>query len=127
MQIPLVPKRLMLSGDSPNPIFPQDWHFRQAIDYSISLNYAVLNYAMRYKDQVLWNIYQMGRNSIEKGQRDQWSLSPSKVEAIKTAYLADNDRESKAFPKTIPSKYLHGSLQQPANRDPRTPAPTAPG
>ena len=29
------------------PIAPQEWHFRQSIDYSISLNRAVLDYASR--------------------------------------------------------------------------------
>src|SRR5690606_15766353 len=83
--IPLVPSRLIPSSNTQNPVLPQRWHFRQSIDYSISLNYAVLGYAARYRDEVLYNIYRMGRNSIEKGNKDTWSLSPSKVAIVEQA------------------------------------------
>ena len=63
--IPLVPQRLIPNSGLPNPILPQKWYFKNSIDYSISLNYAVLNYAARYKDELLYNIYTMGRHSIE--------------------------------------------------------------
>jgi hypothetical protein len=43
--IPLVTSRLIPNAATPNPIVPQKWLFRQSIDYSVSLNYAVLNYA----------------------------------------------------------------------------------
>ena len=45
-KVPLVPARLIPNMATPNPVTPQDWHFRQSIDYSVSLNYAVLNYAV---------------------------------------------------------------------------------
>jgi hypothetical protein len=57
---------------------PAEMVFRQSIDYSISLNYAVLDYASRYRDELLYNIYKMGRNSIERGSKDYWTLSPKK-------------------------------------------------
>ncbi|MBC7417618.1 MAG: peptidase, partial [Pedobacter sp.] len=68
--IPLVPSRLLPNGDSPNPILPQKWYFKNSIDYSVSLNYAVLNYAQRHSDELLFNIYQMGKNSIDRGSKD---------------------------------------------------------
>ena len=67
-EIPLVPARLLPNGDSPNPVLPQKWYFKNSIDYSVSLNYAVLNYAQRYRDELLFNIYKMGKNSIERGE-----------------------------------------------------------
>ncbi|MFT3827693.1 MAG: M14 family metallopeptidase [Chitinophagaceae bacterium] len=88
-EVPLVPSRLIPNGGTPFPVTPQVWHFRQSIDYSVSLNYAVLGYASRYRDEVLYNIYKMGRNSIERGSKDYWSLSPKKVEAINAAYQKD--------------------------------------
>ncbi|MBC6110171.1 M14 metallopeptidase family protein [Pedobacter fastidiosus] len=88
--IPLVPSRLLPSGDSPNPITPRKWYFKNSIDYSVSLNYAVLGYAQRYRDELLFNIYQMGRNSIDRGSKDNWSFSPKKIEAINEA--AKNDK-----------------------------------
>ena len=44
-QIGFVPDRLLARGDLPSPIAPQTWHFRQSIDYSITANYAVLDFA----------------------------------------------------------------------------------
>ena len=74
--IPLVPQRLIPNSGLPNPILPQKWYFKNSIDYSISLNYAVLNYAARYKDELLYNIYTMGRHSIDAGNKDNWTLYP---------------------------------------------------
>src|SRR5690554_879921 len=88
-EIPLVPSRLLPTGDTPNPVLPQKWHFRQSIDYSISMNYAVLKYAARQRDEVLFNIYRMGLNSIEKGSQDHWSFSPSKIDVINQSYAEE--------------------------------------
>jgi hypothetical protein len=84
--VPLIPQRLIPNGATPNPVIPQQWHFRQSIDYSVSLNYAVLDYAVRYRDQLLFNIYRMGKNSIERGSRDYWTLSPKRIEEINQLY-----------------------------------------
>ncbi|MBC8152576.1 MAG: peptidase, partial [Bacteroidetes bacterium] len=84
--IPLVPARLIPNGATPFPVTPQKWHFKQSIDYSISLNYATLNYAARHADELLFNIYRMGKNSIERGSRNYTTLSPKRAEAINTAY-----------------------------------------
>ena len=81
-EVPLVPQRLIPNGATPNPVTPQKWLFRQSIDYSVSLNYAVLDYAVRYRDELLYNIYKMGRNSIERGQQDHWTLSPKRIDEI---------------------------------------------
>lgn len=81
-EVPLVPQRLIPSGSTPFPVTPQKWLFRQSIDYSVSLNYAVLDYASRYRDELLYNIYQMGRNSIQRGSEDYWTLSPKRVDQI---------------------------------------------
>lgn len=82
INIPVVPDRLIPSSATSFPVLPQRWHFRQSIDYSVSLNYGVLDYAMRHRDEVLYNIYKMGRNSIDKGNRDNWTLSTKRSEEI---------------------------------------------
>ncbi len=84
--IPVVTSRLIPNAATPNPVLPQKWLFRQSIDYSVSLNYAVLNYASRNRDELLYNIYLMGRNSIARGNKDTWTLSPSKAEAMNRMY-----------------------------------------
>jgi hypothetical protein len=82
MTIPLVPQRLIPNSGLPYPIQPQKWYFKNSIDYSISLNYAVLNYAARHKDEVLMNIYKMGKAAIDAGNKDNWTLFPNKVEML---------------------------------------------
>jgi len=102
--IPLVPDRLVPNSSTPNPVLPGPWRFRKSIDYSVSLNYAVLNYAMRYRDELLFNIYRMGKNSIDKGSKDHWALSPNKSAAIKTAYqesLKNNPGNRRGSDSTI--------------------------
>ena len=84
-KIPLVPSRLIPNSATPYPIEPQQWYFKNSIDYSVSLNYAVLNYASRHKDELLYNIYTMGKNSIDAGNKDTWTKSPKKVELLNDA------------------------------------------
>ncbi|HLL95664.1 MAG TPA: M14 metallopeptidase family protein [Spirosoma sp.] len=135
--IPLVPNRLIPNGATPYPIIPQKWHFRQSIDYSLSLNYATLDYAARHRDQLLYNIYHMGRNSIDRGSSHYWTLSPKRIESINTAYQADLKKtpptstsgtasttavaaSASGNPRSgIPAKYFTTVLQDSAQRDPR--------
>ncbi|WPU95278.1 M14 metallopeptidase family protein [Mucilaginibacter sabulilitoris] len=136
--IPVVPQRLIPNGATPNPVLPQSvWHFRQSIDYSVSLNYAVLDYAARQHDEVLFNIYRMGKNAIERGNEDHWTLSPKRSEAITKAYKSDQKDTSKRAGASagegnpddpmgwstrgnnIPIKYYDSVLKNPELRDPR--------
>ncbi|MEO7306710.1 MAG: M14 metallopeptidase family protein [Ferruginibacter sp.] len=122
--IPLVPSRLIPNAATPNPIVPQKWLFRQSIDYSVSLNYAVLNYASRYRDELLMNIYQMGRNSIDKGNKDTWTLSPSRIEAINKLYQDSLKRRPAAEANrsgagNIPVKFYDSVMKNIAFKDPR--------
>ncbi|MGH7467129.1 MAG: M14 family metallopeptidase [Longimicrobiales bacterium] len=85
IEIPFLPNRQLPSSDLFAPIAPQRWPFRNSIDYSITANYAVLDVASRHREQFLYNIYQMGRNSIERGNRDHWTPSPKRIDAIAAA------------------------------------------
>jgi hypothetical protein len=137
-KIPVVPQRLIPNGATPNPVLPQDvWHFRQSIDYSVSLNYAVLDYAARQHDEVLFNIYRMGKNAINRGNKDNWTLSPKRSDAITQAYKNDQKGTDKSDAGTagggnpddpmgwstrgnnIPIKYYDAVLKNPELRDPR--------
>lgn len=124
--IPLVTNRLIPNAATPNPVVPQPWLFRQTIDYSVSLNYAVLNYASRYKDELLMNIYRMGRNAIDKGNKDTWSLSPSKIAAIDKLHQDSLKRvkpTSEAGRTTatpaVPLKFYDSVMKNTAFKDPR--------
>ena len=120
--VPLVPNRLIPNSATSNPVTPQKWLFRQSIDYSVSLNYAVLDYAMRYHDELLYNIYHMGRNSIERGSHDYWTLSPKRIDAIDTlaAHAAPpTGTHRRAVVDTLPARFYDSVLKNPALRDAR--------
>lgn len=117
MQIEVLPNRLIPNNATPNPVLPQKWHFKKSIDYSLSLNYAVLNYARRFGDELLFNIYKMGQNSIEKGSKDYWSLQPKK--AAQLLALAGQNSTTNNLEQTV-SKALYDSVYlDPALRDAR--------
>src|SRR5690606_21330569 len=94
--------------------------FKQSIDYSTSLNYAVMNYAAKYRKELLFNIYRMGRNSIEKGRKDTWSLSPTKVAVIDSA-ISNARRNSKHLTnqRFVSTGLIDSLFKNPVYRDPR--------
>jgi hypothetical protein len=114
-------------------VVPQEWHFRQSIDYSVSLNYAVLNYAINQKEQLLYGIYKMGKNSIENGSNDHWTLSPKYIDSINNMYRKEqlarvttiraNQNQTGGVnlgaSDTIPSRYFDSVLKDPMLRDAR--------
>ena len=105
MEIPLVPDRLIPNNATPYPVTPRPWLFADAIAYSVSLNYAILDYASRYGDKLLYNRYRMGRNAIERGSRDYWAQQEPQGQR--------NRR------RNIPTSYYEHVFEDPAWRDPR--------
>ncbi len=124
-EIGLVPDRMLPKNDYPFPIAPQTWHFRQSIDYSITANYAVLDFAQRYRETLLYNIYVMGRNSIKRGNSDTWTMYPRRVAEVK-AEIEKDQKIDASDPRatrggrvqTVPTKY-YDSLRRPEWRDAR--------
>ena len=126
--VPLVPSRLIPSGATPFPVTPQKWVFRQSIEYSVSLNYAVLDYAARNREHLLYNIYLMGKNAIEAGSKDYWTSTPKRIEAINSAYAKDQSgrRSNDSTANTgrgrsadMPLKYYDLVFRDSSLRDPR--------
>jgi hypothetical protein len=125
--IGFVPDRVIARGDLPFPITPQVWRFRQSIDYSITANYAVLDFAQRYRESLLYNIYLAGRNSIKRGTTDHWTVYPRRIAEVKDAIARDLKVEGggtdarmvsggRATP--VPEKYF-AIVRKPEYRDPR--------
>jgi len=85
IQIPLVAEKQLPTGDWPLPVAPHTWHYRQSIEYEMSNNRAVLDYASRYRETLLYNFYRMGRNSIEDGSQDHWTITPDRIDALRSA------------------------------------------
>ncbi len=129
-KIPLVPGRLIPNGATPNPIKPQEWHFRQSIDYSVSLNYAVLNYAVNNRENLLYGIYRMGKNAIERGNKDNWSFSPKYIDSMARVYQKDSKKGKSvgetstaaarfSLMDTMPAKYFDSVYKDKSLRDAR--------
>jgi hypothetical protein len=109
IDIPFVPDKQLPSADLPYPIAPQRWHFRQSIDYSVTANRAVLDAASRYRETLLFNVYAMGRNGIQRGSQDTWTFSPRRLAAVKASAGARGTASTRAYEQ----------LKTPNLRDPR--------
>ncbi len=119
--IPFLPEKQLASNDLPYPIEPQTWHFRQSIEYSITANRAVLDYASRYRETLLYNIYRMGMNSIERGSRDHWTMRPRRVAAVEEAASGSAEVQSPGEfrrRRGVSTEYFD-MLRRPEDRDPR--------
>jgi len=119
IDIPFLPNLQLPHNDYPLPIGPQKWHYRQSIDYSISADRAVLDMAAKHREEFLFNIYQAGRNSIQRGSKDTWTMNPRKIAAVQAAIARDGARmvgsgRSRGYP---PEYYK--LLFDPTERDPR--------
>ncbi len=137
MEIPLIPEKQLYISDLPLPIAPQPWHFRQTIDYLMETNRAMLDYASRNRETLLYNIWRMGTNSIERGNRDYWTITPKRVEALRAAAAEASGtggrggRQGQAAPgggdspgggfagRGVPTALYEKVLHDPKMRDPR--------
>ncbi|MGV3722943.1 MAG: M14 family metallopeptidase, partial [Actinomycetota bacterium] len=113
MQIPFLIGRQLPRADLPNPIAPQTWRFRQSVDYSVTANYAVLDLAARQRETFLYRIYRMGRNSIERGSGDYWTVTPQRLEKVRSARAGKPAEGAAADAESL------RLLRVPANQDPR--------
>jgi len=113
-RLTLVPHRLLPSGSLPYPIVAQPWRFRQSMDYSRTANRAVLDFASRHRAELLYGIYQMGRNSIERGSRDHWTTTPTTVARMIELVGGDTLRQTEAAQQ----RYL-AAFRPAAERDAR--------
>ena len=116
IEIPFVPQKQLPRFDQPYPIEPQKWHFRQSIEYMITADRAILDLASRYREEFLFNIYRMGKNSIRRGIQDSWTIHPNRIAAVEEAIA--KDKVQSAFGRGYPLKYFE-ILRDPAERDPR--------
>jgi hypothetical protein len=142
MSIPLVASKQLPQGDWPMPIQPGEWHYRQSIEYEMSNNRAILDLASRYRETWLFNIWRMGMNSIERGSRDNWTITPKRIVALEAAAgggqtngggrggrgvaaeAAGGDTPAGMTPgglgaRTLPSSLYNTVLHDPKLRDPR--------
>jgi hypothetical protein len=124
--IPLVLSKQLPSGDWPLPVVPQTWHFKQSIDYEMTNNRAMLDYASRNRENMLYYRYRMGMNSIERGSKDSWTITPKRIEAASAAAKAKGGAVSVNSPaggleraQIVPTDLYTSVLHDPEHRDPR--------
>ncbi len=119
MNIPFIPDKHLPNSDYPYPIAPQKWHFRQSVEYSITADRAILDFASKYREQFLLNIYRMGKKSIERGNRDNWTIVPDSILTLKDKIAGDRAKmEGSGRSRGFPAKYFE-LMHDPATRDPR--------
>lgn len=119
VKIPFLPQKQLPQNDLPYPVAPQEWHFRQSIEYSITADRAILDLASKHRQDFLFNIYRMGKNSIEKGSRDHWTIHPKRITEVEQKIKADKAKLVGAGRfKGYPLKYYE-MLFDPEKRDPR--------
>jgi hypothetical protein len=120
-RIPFVAQRQIPGGDLALPVAPQEWHFRQSIEYSITLDRAVLDYASRMRENLLYNIFAMGKASIARGSHDTWTANPRRIAEVAPSSAAPGGAGNRGAPPTTRSadSSLWAALHRPELRDPR--------
>lgn len=111
----LVPDLQLPNNDRPAPIAPRVWRLQDSLDYQMTMNLAVIDYAARNRERLLFNIWKMGDNSIKRGSTDSWTITPTRVEALAAA---GKDKPGPFGAAIDPSLYK-AVLQTPQGRDPR--------
>ena len=91
---PVLPAKKI--SHKPMPVAPQMWHLSQSIDYSLSMNRSLLDYASRNRERLLFNISSTG---MDLGR----SMSPVNGEyAAPFAYPGQLKRVTFETPRTVP-------------------------
>jgi hypothetical protein len=124
-KIPLIADTQLARNDEPLPIGPREWHLKDSLEYQWSLDRAVIDYASRNRERLLLNIWRMGQQSIARGNRDSWTITPKRVDALKEA--GKNRKQDEGFvgynrraQEGMVAPELYASvIQDPALRDPR--------
>ncbi len=80
-RVPFVASKHLPGSDYLSPITPREWKFRQSVEYVDTCNRAILDYAARNRSRLLHNIYVMGKDAIDRGNRDSWTITPKMVAA----------------------------------------------
>ena len=101
---------------------PQEWHLQDSLEYQWTLNRSVLDYAARNRERLLYNIYQMGKNGIDRGAKDSWTIMPKDIDAVEAAAKDRPAPEVKGFYRgahVVDPALYDEILHAPDKRDPR--------
>ncbi|HWB16912.1 MAG TPA: M14 metallopeptidase family protein [Vicinamibacterales bacterium] len=103
--VPFVTARQVPDSSQWWPIAPQPaWHLRQSVDYSMTANFAVLDYASRNREALLWRAYAMARDEIQWGSEDHWTLTPHEIAAVDGSVDSGSDGRARYLALTTPER-----------------------
>jgi hypothetical protein len=106
--LPLVPNEQLPRNDLPDPIAPQTWHFSQSIAYELTNNRAILDYASRNKEELLFDEYKMASNSIQRGNEDSWTVTSKRIAALEAAAKKQEEEKAAAAAAANPGAPVRG-------------------
>ncbi len=93
-----LPERQVPSIDLPKPETARLWKMRDSLEYEVSANMAILDYASRYRERLLYAVYRAAKNSIERGGKDHWTRYPSRIKELGEKALEDPTlRDARAY------------------------------
>jgi hypothetical protein len=122
--VEFLPDKQLPSTELPAPAVPRPLHFREVVEYSITANRAIIDYASRYRETVLYNRYLMGRDAIQRGSQDSWTHRPKMIERAKAELVErgvmarPGEGMEQYFGRSVPIKHFD-VLRRPEDRDPR--------
>jgi hypothetical protein len=125
VEIPFVLDMQLPRADVPNPIQPRTFYFKEAIEYSVTNNWAILDIASDRKEDFLFNMYKMAKNAIDKGNTDSWTIHPQRIKAAAEAIAAQRPAQPPAAEGGrggrggAPVAIYNAVLRDPKFRDPR--------
>jgi uncharacterized membrane protein YgcG len=109
INIPFIAGRQLGDSNLWWPIKPQsEWHMRQSIEYSMTANRAILDYASRYREKVLYNIYRMGKDEIQWGSEDHWTFTPHEMARVQDALVARGEVTPSVIPGAASTSAAEG-------------------
>jgi Zinc carboxypeptidase len=109
INIPFLPAKQLGDSNMWWPIAPQqEWHMRQSVEYSMTANRAILDYASRYRERVLYNMYVMGRDEKNWGNEDHWTFTPHKMAKVQADLIAKGVTQGTAIPGAASTSNLGG-------------------
>ncbi|MGA0605978.1 M14 family metallopeptidase [Phenylobacterium sp. VNQ135] len=124
-QLELVPRQQLPTNDNLTPIAPRVFKFQDGIDYSVALNRGMLDYASSNREHLLYSIYRMGKDNIDRGSSDHWTVNPRRIAALEAAakggtYKQDVPRWGMGYaPDAVDPSLYDKVIKAPDQRDPR--------
>ena len=124
-QLPMTAANQLPRTDLPMPVAPRIWHMKDSIEYSTSMNRALLDYAARNRERLLLNSWTMASNAIARGSKDSWTTTAADVEALEAAAKAMGKGagtlglDPRANPAGVDVNLYAKVLRDPAKRDAR--------